>query len=120
MIQKKSIIGYSIFIIVVVILILYSNYSSVNNCIKANKELSFNGHVLRKYIDKKEHENLILEVIDEGGINKKIDLSLDYSGLYEYVQTNDSIVKYSGSLKVMVFRSSFDTILVLNRKCIGF
>ncbi|HKJ81250.1 MAG TPA: hypothetical protein VJ954_04455 [Ignavibacteriaceae bacterium] len=120
MIKKKSLIGYSVFIIVVILLFLISNYSSVNNCIKANQELSFNGHVIRKYIDKKNHENLILEIMDQGSKIKKIDLSVDHSGLYKYVQANDSIVKYFGSLKIMLYRNSTDTTFLFDRKCIGF
>jgi hypothetical protein len=120
MTNKKSVVGYTLLFIVIMILILFSNYISLKNCRRYITDLSFNGHIVRKYIDNKEHNYPILEVSTLEHKLQKINLSLEYSGLFEYVQTNDSIIKFSGSLKVMVYRNSIDTIFILNKKCIGF
>jgi hypothetical protein len=117
--NKESNLGYYIFLLLVVILFLNSNYETNKNCQTYFKQLSINGHVTRKYIDKKEHNYPILEVLTPEGSVQKINLSLDQSGLFEFVQINDSINKLSDSLRVNLVRSSVDTTFVLNRECIG-
>jgi len=113
MAKKKSILGYAIFILVAVILIFISNYSNSKNRSRYKLDLSFNGRVVRKYIDNKEHGYPIIEVTTVSDKVQKINLILEDSGFFDYVQTNDSIIKFPGSLKVIVYRNLIDTALLL-------
>jgi len=118
--KKNTILNYILFFIIVFILILIDNQSNLKHCRQYSNNLNFCGHIVKKYIDKKEHEDCILEVTSERNKVQKINLSLDHSNFFNYAQINDSVVKISGNKNVIVYRSSFDTIIVLDIKCIGF
>lgn len=116
--SKFKILEYILFLIIVILLIFYSNYSSKRNCLKTTKELSFKGIIIKKYIDYKQHEYPILEVLTSNKNVQKINLSMDYSGLFDYVKINDSINKENGNLNVKVHRNSCDSIFVLQINCL--
>jgi hypothetical protein len=118
MIKKKSIIEYAIFITIVILLILYSNYSDRKRCRTGFMELSFNGHIVSKFYDKKEHNFPILEISTVNEKIQQINLNGEYSGLFDYARKNDSIIKLSGEIKVHLFRNSIDTIFVLKARCL--
>lgn len=109
----KKITGYFIFILLVVILISLSNRYGNYQTKKFYNELSFNGIISKKYINRKQHNYPILEIVRTDKKNQEINLSTDKSGLFEYVQVKDSIIKVPGSLDVHVFRNAKDTIFIL-------
>jgi hypothetical protein len=118
MLDKKSIKGYMIFFIIIIGLIIYSNYSGKNSCLKNVNELNFNGVIVKKYYDTKQHNYAIIELFSLNDSIVKINLTNDHSGIFDYVQKNDSLIKRSGELDVKIYRNSLDTIFVLNKKCI--
>ena len=85
-------------------------------CLKKIRDLSFNGIVVEKYIDKKEHDYQRIRV-QENGIVQKVNLTNDQSGLFKYLQVNDSVNKITGYLNVAVHRDSKDSIFVINKLC---
>jgi hypothetical protein len=116
--KRKSILGSVIFIIIIFGLSKYSDYSGRKKCNKHIKELNFNGIIVRKYLDEKQHNYAIIEVKALTNNIQKVNLTNEKSGLFNFAQKNDSIIKHSGDLKVHLFRASRDTIFVLNKMCI--
>jgi hypothetical protein len=73
---------------------------------------AFNGVVLGKYIDTKNHNYktcLILAAHD----TIKVLLDFDRSGLYSYLNEGDSIMKSSGNSKIIVIRNNISKEFVL-------
>ena len=64
----------------------------------------FNGIVTNKFINKKEHNYKTL-ILDG---KRTIWMNWDLSGLYEFIQTNDSIIKNKGSYEVKLYRNSIE------------
>ena len=118
MYKIKSTFGYIIFIILVIIIIIYSNYSNRNYCIKYLKELEFNGILTKKYIDKKQHNYPMIELYSLRNPRQQINLDLDQSGMFNYVETGDSLIKISGELKVLIYRGTKDTTYYLYNRCL--
>jgi len=52
-------------------------------------------------------------IIQEEYKEKSLVLNVETSGLYEFLQVNDSIIKKSGTLEVRVIREDLDTTLVM-------
>lgn len=74
--------------------------------------LNFKGKLESKYIDNHNHNIPTLKIV----VGEKIivyDIANDESGLFEYIQAGDSIIKLSNSLNVRVSNSQKDTIFVL-------
>jgi hypothetical protein len=109
----KKLVGYLIFFAVVFLIIKYSNRYGNNQTAKFYNELSFSGVISKKYINKKQHNYPILEVMKSDNKIQEINLSTDNSGLFEYVQKKDSVVKMRGSLDVHVFKNSIDKVFTL-------
>jgi len=63
------------------------------------KAILINGIISKKYKDKHHHLNEAFEV----GI-QKIDIGLDITGFYDYININDSIFKEAGSSKIILYR----------------
>jgi hypothetical protein len=75
------------------------------------------GVVYNKYIDKEQHYSKVLKIQNSGDTNIWV-LTYDKSGLYDYLELNDSIFKASGSHRVRVFRkNSPDTTFILDYGC---
>jgi hypothetical protein len=109
----KRLSGYLIFIIAVILLIKFSNRYGNKQTVKFYNELSFNGIVVKKYINEKQHNYPILEIMQSDKKIQEVNLSTDNSGLFEFVQEKDSIVKIQGMLDVHVFRNSEDMVFIL-------
>lgn len=73
---------------------------------------SFKGKLDSKYVDENDHLRPKIKITNS---DKTIiyDLANDESGLYEFVQKGDSVIKRSNSLNVRVSNSNNDTIFVL-------
>ena len=82
------------------------------------KSMVWDGIIVDKYIDKKNHNAKML-IIDNGevGLFKTSILTIDSSGLFDTVEVGDSIAKYSGELSVRLRSLRVDTIIVLNYSC---
>ena len=110
-INFKKIWNHPVYIftgLIVAIIFFFVISRNIKGCDEAYLEfydLSFNGLVLKKYID---HSNHALKTIDLKYSNditwSIVYFNFDYSGLYEYIQEYDSIVKRENSYRVTVYR----------------
>ena len=75
---------------------------------------SINALIIKKYIDKDNHNYEIVEYIDLSDSTRaqqRLNLSLDKSGLFEIVQADDQMIKKKGSLRVTI---NNDTTILIN------
>lgn len=78
--------------------------------VKMYKRNTYKGRVLDKYMDSRYYEYItLLEIYN---IKTTISMDLEVSGLYDFIQVGDSIIKKSGELQVRIIRESenLDTI----------
>lgn len=83
-----------------------------NNFKKKTETISFKGKLDSKYIDQNDHLRSKIKIVS-GDRAIIYDLENDKSGLFEYVQKGDSVIKLSNSLNVRVSNSNKDTIFIL-------
>lgn len=103
-----SLIGVIVFIIL--------QPSSKKICIQQfEKErlISYDGVVKAKYLDSTEHYYRTVVLND----SQFLLMNWDESGLYDFIQTKDSIVKNSGSYEVMLFRDSMKYTFTIDYGC---
>lgn len=112
--KVKKIIEYGIFIAICISLVHFTRKYGNKETMKYYKELNFNGVVIKKYINKTQHNFSMLEIKHSGEDAQKVNLSTDISGLFNYVREKDSVVKVKGILKVHVYRNSTDSVFILN------
>jgi hypothetical protein len=93
-------------------------YSGNKQCIKSVKNLTFNGIVDRKFIDNNNHGYSIVELHNYNGDSLQVNLTFDNSGLFEFLEKNDSVEKISGGFRVRLFRTSLDTTFILGTDCL--
>lgn len=77
---------------------------------------NFKGKVLRKFVDKKNHNNKTI-IIKENESEKIIFLDADIGGVYEYISIGDNLKKNKGELFVYINRNNLDTIFNLKFRC---
>ena len=104
--RGKKILFTIVALTIVIILVntLGPNYKHIRK--EAYESLRYevySGIVQKKFRDKNNHDYPTLELRNIHGV-QIIRLQLDESGLYRFVQENDSIVKDYGSYVVKVFR----------------
>jgi hypothetical protein len=85
------------------------NYCSDKSFNKKMNELKLNGKIVSKYIDKQDHNIPKILIIDKQE-SITLDLTNESSGLFEFIQEGDSIIKTNNNRKVHVFNSSKDSI----------
>lgn len=83
------------------------NEKNVNN-------MKFEGKVLKKYLDKKEHLNPVLITNDQP---YKLIIQIDISRFYEFVEVGDSLKKEKGSLDIRLIRTGLDTVFTIDYGC---
>lgn len=86
----------------------FGKYISEDETLKLNLK----GKLDSKYLDTNYHNRPCLKIKDREKIIV-YDIATDESGLFEYIQKGDSIIKLSNSLNVRVSNSQKDTIFVL-------
>jgi hypothetical protein len=111
---------WSVFYIVGItgIIIFFLSQPSDNEiCVQQyskEKTVFYNDIVSAKYLDQLNHNSKIIEFKNK---KRKINMDWDLSGLYEFIELNDSIVKDSGSYAVKVYRDSLEYIYVIDYGC---
>ena len=113
MVKLKRILGFVLFLALIIFLNQLNTKCSNKQSMKFYMELNFKGVISKKYINKRQHNYPILEVMQLDEKIQEVNLSTDNSGLFEYVQEKDSIVKTQGLLNVHVYRNSIDTVFTL-------
>ncbi|WP_053178555.1 hypothetical protein [Sunxiuqinia dokdonensis] len=101
--KRIWLVWYTLSIIVVVVFFL-SQPSSDKVCLQQyerEKGISYDGIVKAKYRDSTNHFDRTVELKDD----RKILMEWDKSGLFEFIQTNDSIIKKAGGYEVKLYRN---------------
>lgn len=116
---KKAKLIYTLVALSIGIVWFYFQIKKQGTCQDAEKmelNVEYNGIMLKKYIDKSNH---LFEIIEIGNKNRiqKIMLDWDESGMYEFVEIGDSIVKELNTLEVKVFRKNAKTTFIINYGC---
>lgn len=102
---------------IIVVIIFFINQPSTKEVCKQlyekEKVVSYSGIVLSKYRDSTNHYDRVIELKTK----EKIIVEWDKSGLYEFVQFNDRIIKKEGSYEVKLYRNSTEHSFVVDFKC---
>ncbi len=70
------------------------------------------GRVTKKFIDRDNHSYQMVIIQCEYKV-KNLALNVETSGLYDFLEVNDSIVKNSGTLDFRIIRVNLDTTIVM-------
>lgn len=99
---------------IIIFFIYHFKSPSIIRSEKINRDvlLAFNGVVLDKYIDVINH-NYKTCLIHANNDTIKVLLDFDRSGLYSYINEGDSIIKRSGTPKIIVIRNNISKEFVL-------
>ncbi len=96
----------ALIIVIILVNILGPDYDEIKSqAYKSLKYDVYSGIVLDKYRDKNNHDYPAIRIITSQG-TQIVQLQLDESGLYEFVEKKDSINKEYGSYDVKVFRNN--------------
>ena len=115
--MRKIIVLVSFLIVSVWLLNKINNHGSCNDAEEMEQKNYYNGVVIKKYIDKNNHNYKIVEI---KGLDRQVHKELmdwDKSGLFEYIEKGDSIVKELNTLKVSVFRDKVEFFFLIDYKC---
>ena len=77
------------------------------------KDFNYSGTIHHAYLDTLNHNFRRVDL--ESG--KTVYLNIDRSGLFEYLEPGDSIVKTKGSYEVLLFRNDLDTAFLMDYGC---
>lgn len=80
---------------------------------EAERNSFYHGFVAKKIINKEEH-NYKTVILSNG---QELWMNWDLSGLYDFIEVNDSIVKNRGSYEVHVYRNSVEYKFVIDYGC---
>ena len=119
LIKKPKKISLILGLLTIIFFIFLAKERTKEDCIRIKKKYvnkEYNGIINRKFEDKENHALPTL-IIKEENQPKIFGSFRDISGLYEYTQVGDSIIKEKGSLKVMIIRDDIDTIFKLDFDC---
>lgn len=113
----KKIRNFMILIIGVMFFIvqILNQPSCLESYIK-EKEIHFNGIITKKFIDKKNHNYPMIQILNKG---TSLDYNLihDLSGVFDFVIEGDTIVKKKGTNTIVVKGVFKDTLFVLDYGC---
>lgn len=102
--------------IIGVVIFFISQPSSEKICIQQyekEKSVYYDGIVTNKYIDSTEHNYRTIILSN----HKSLWMDWDESGLYEFIEVNDSIVKDTGSYEVRLYRDSIEYNFIIDFGC---
>ncbi len=99
--KYKYLIIFIIFLLLVYIAVPSINYT---NCRidQRFREISFDGVVVNKYLDKTQHSQPKVEILDLENNLIRIYLYNEATGIYDKIRTNDTLRKKSGSNEIQV------------------
>ena len=102
--------------IIVVVIFFLSQPSSQELCYQQyekEKSISYSGIIVSKFRDSTDHFDRKIKLFE----SEKILMEWDESGLYEFLQPNDSIVKDTGSFEVRIYRDSIEYKFIIDYGC---
>jgi len=80
------------------------------------KEISYNGVITDKFIDKRNHNYHIIKIDEEGKIID-YNLSSDLSGLFKFLEVGDQVIKKKGTNNIIILRNGEKTLFMLDYGC---
>jgi hypothetical protein len=101
-----------LFLAVFGFVIYWINYQSDRNFNKEMDEICLKGKIINKIIDKTDH-NIPKIIIGDKKDSLIFDLANESSGLFDFVQVGDSILKIKNDRKVRIFNDEKDSIFIL-------
>ena len=97
---------------------IIKSFNAECNAFKAFLQLSYQGVIVKKYIDRDEHDYHTIEIKSFNNIqNEKLILDYDKSGFYKMINVNDTIYKKTGSDTIFIDNNSGKKRYVLNFGC---
>jgi hypothetical protein len=108
--------SFAVFILIVNLL-LPSKNELCHKAYKKIRSIEYNGKIINTYLDYNNHAIPTYEVIEDNDNVIKITDFRDMSGLFEYIEVGDSIIKYKNSYTVSVFRKNQKMDFILNYNC---
>lgn len=96
----KKIIGFCVFIILIFLMTKFTDYSH-ELFLKKFQKAKFEGKVVKKYIDTKQHNYQMLVIQKKEGRDSSY-YDTDSSGFYEFVEISDSIIKIENSNEMKI------------------
>lgn len=122
--SKRNRLRYA-FIILCLVLFIITRLSTSNAPYRAcrdreeyMKDKEICGIVTKKFRDKEDHIYPKLIIKESNNKELKLNLVIDKSGLFDFIQVNDSIVKEKESLYLIVFRKGEKYEYTLEYNCI--
>lgn len=82
----------------------------INQAVNAYRQEEFQGTIIKKFIDRNEH-NFNKVIITEDQDIRTVLFDIETSGIYDYFEIGDSIIKEAGTLQIRVIRHDKDTVL---------
>lgn len=93
------------------------NFGSCEDAMEMELLIDYSGNIVNKYIDSLNHLARTIKIKNEKGEMKKILMDWDKSGLFDYLDTGDSIVKVLDSYDVQVYKKNKLRTFTIDYKC---
>jgi hypothetical protein len=120
LIKKPKKISLILGVLTIAFFIVLAKHKAKEDCIQIRDmyvNVEYKGLIKMKFEDFENHAIPTLTIINEDKQNKIFGSFRETSGLYNYSQVGDSIIKEKGSLKVKIIRADKDTIFNLDFNC---
>ncbi len=114
--MKKIIFPLIAFIVFVFIIRLLPDENKLCEYYAEDKFYSISGIVNKVFIDKKNHSSKKVIVKSKNQV-KIFFLDMDKTGLFDYLQPNDSIFKDKNTYEVLIFRDGEKVVFTLDYGC---
>lgn len=119
-IKKPKMISLILGALTIVFFIVLAKRNAKVDCIRLREtyiNMEYKGLIMQKFEDMENQALPTLTIINEKKQSKTFGSFRETSGLYNYSQVGDSIIKEKGSLKVQILRADKDTIFNLDFNC---
>lgn len=105
------------FLLVITFLIYQTlNQKSCRDYFEEEKSICFDGVITNKFVDKNEHNYPIL-IIDGNDETIRYNMTSDLSGLFDFVEIGDEIIKEKGFNQISVKRDIKKVVFFLDYGC---
>jgi hypothetical protein len=118
--KKPKIISLILGVLTIVFFVVLAKHKTKEDCIRIGEmyvNMEYKGLIKQKFEDMENHALPTLTIINEGKQSKTFGSFRETSGLYNYSQVGDTIIKERGSLIVKILRVDKDTIFNLDFNC---
>jgi hypothetical protein len=110
---NRSILWIIPFILIIYLAKIQNDKINVEFCEKFKQEVYF-GKIEKKYIDNKQH-NYHMLVISKSNGRDSSSYDTEGSGFWDFVQTNDSIVKKGNSFEICIINKDTSFVISYDR-----